>query len=109
MRIAVGPNAIQRHVAIADGVKRCVSKIGAHYAETDHRDRIHHLSPRHFLDKVSDSIHDEKDERIGVNHYRLTPVASRLECNSRYLRMMSSVTLPEVVEKYPRAQNLRPQ
>ncbi len=44
-----------------------------------------------------------------VNHYRLTPVASRLECNSRYCRMISSVTFPDVVEKYPRAQNRLPQ
>jgi len=44
-----------------------------------------------------------------VNHYRLRPVASRLECNSRYCMMISSVTFPDVVEKYPRAQNRLPQ
>jgi len=46
---------------------------------------------------------------VKVNHYRLTPVASRLECNSRYCMMISSVTFPDVVEKYPRAQNRLPQ
>ncbi len=44
-----------------------------------------------------------------VNDYRLTPVASRLECNSRYCMIISSVTLPDVVEKYPRAQKRHPQ
>ena len=36
-------------------------------------------------------------------------VGLREECNSKYCRITSSVTLPLVVEKYPRAQNRRPQ
>ena len=44
-----------------------------------------------------------------VKDYRRTPVASFAECNSRYCMMMSSVTLPEVVEKYPQDQNRLPQ
>ena len=36
-------------------------------------------------------------------------IVSRLEYNSRYWRMTSSVTFPDVVEKNPRAQNSVPQ
>ena len=32
-----------------------------------------------------------------------------MECNSRYCLMTSSVTFPEVVENYPRAQKRLPQ
>ena len=38
------------------------------------------LSILSSLDEVTRKGH----ENLAVNHYRLTPVASRLECNSRY-------------------------